>query len=246
MDDELIGRARALRAGGATPKGIARTLGVRPAVAAALVQAIAAEGAAAPPEPGLVGCWVSHGWSDGLGVDGHPEWPGTGSAKPTRSGLVGVLVAREHRRGNKVSACGYLVDAYCLGVKDSLGPLGLNRDELRLFVRQFFSAFNAFDDLDAPAFAAPVEMAAEIVLGAVDYARGLGFEPHPDFAVTAGHLGEDRATGAIRFGRNGKPYFMQGPYDDATRILQTLEASVGPDGFHFLAEIDAFDGAMSA
>jgi hypothetical protein len=32
----------------------------------------------------------------------------------------------------------------------------------------------------------------------------------------------------------------------ALMILQTLEASVGPDGFHFLAEIEAFDGAVSA
>lgn len=246
MDDDLMERARVLRAGGATPKGIARALGVRPAMASALVQAIAAEGAAPPPEPDLVGCWVSHGWSDGLGVDGHPEWPGADSTKPTRCGLVGVLVAREHRRGTKVSACGYLVDAYCLGVKDALGPVVLHRDELRLVVREFFQAFNAFDDSVAPAVRAPVELAAEIVLGAVDYARGLGFEPHPDFTATAGHLGDDRPTGAIRFGCDGRPYFVQGPHDDAARILHTLETSVGPDGFQFVAEIDAFDGAVSA
>lgn len=246
MDEELIGRARALRAGGATPKGIARALGVRPAVATALVKAIASEAAAPPQEPSLVGCWVSHGWSDGLGVDGHPEWPGTGSARPTTSGLVGVLVAREHRRGTKVTACGYLVDVYCLGVKDALGPVVLSRDELQLFVREYFRAFNDVDDLDAPAVGAPVELAVEIVLGAVDYAAGLGFAPHPDFAATVGHLGKGRPTGAIRFGRNGRPYFVQGPYDDGTRIMNTLAAAVEPDGFHFVSEIEALDTTASA
>jgi hypothetical protein len=35
--------------------------------------------------------------------------------------------------------------------------------------------------------------------------------------------------------RNGQPFFVQGPHDNAAAILETLERSVGWDNFHFLA-----------
>ncbi len=57
--------------------------------------------------------------------------------------------------------------------------------------------------------------------------RTLGFEPHPDFERTAGILGAWEPTGAVRFGREGKPYFVEGPRDNTPRILDTLERSVG-------------------
>jgi len=44
------------------------------------------------------------------------------------------------------------------------------------------------------------------VFSAVEYARGLGFEPHADFAPAAGHLGPWTGPSAITFGRDGKPF----------------------------------------
>jgi hypothetical protein len=35
-------------------------------------------------------------------------------------------------------------------------------------------------------------------------------------------------------GREGKPYYIQGPYDDANRIKSILDRSVGPDGYKFI------------
>jgi hypothetical protein len=32
---------------------------------------------------------------------------------------------------------------------------------------------------------------------------------------------------------NGKPYFQQGPYDNPTRIMRTLDRTVGPGNYHF-------------
>jgi len=71
LDDDLRGRVRELRAAGRSPKQIARALGVRPAAVAPLVRSLAQQDAAAQPQPAVVGCWVSPGWSTALTVDGH-------------------------------------------------------------------------------------------------------------------------------------------------------------------------------
>ncbi len=239
-DDALMVQIRDLHLRGYSPKEIARAVGVRPAVVAPLVRGVAAEAPTGGSEPAVVGCWVSPGWSDGLGVDGHPEWPGRHTHKPVQSGLVGVVVARERARNGRVSVCGYLLDTWCLGVKDALGPRTMDAHDLPAFVRRMFEAY------DVPGIAAPIELAQALVFGAVDYARRLGFAPHRDFEPTARHLGPPPDTSEIRFGCDGKPYFVQGPYDNAARIMRTLEASVGSGNFHFLVEAGDIDFAVPA
>lgn len=224
----MLVRVRGLRGQGCTPREVARALGVAVADASRLVRHVAREDAARSPEAPVVGCWVSPGWSEGLGAPA--EWPDTDVPDGVGHGLVSVLVAREHRRG-KVSVCGYLVDVYCLGVKDVLGPRVMDDADLGAFVRTYFLVF------EAPALAAPIEMARELVWGAVAYARALGFEPHREFEQTAGHLGAWNPTGAVRFGREGKPFFVQGPRDNSARIMRTLERTVGQGNFHFLVAV---------
>jgi hypothetical protein len=203
-----------------------------PSAVAPLVRAVAAEAGTDSPEPApnLVGCWVSADWANGLTVDGRPAWPGLPSAADSDpAGLVTVVAAREH--GSKVSACSYLVDVYCLGVKNAIGPRVLDRRKLPEFQ---FQLFRRYDD---PPLVAPLELAQHLVFGAVEYARGLGFEPHPDFEACAGHLGEWQGPSAIGFGYQGKPLFIQGPDDDAGRIVKTLKRKVGRDGFSFFAPV---------
>jgi hypothetical protein len=97
--------------------------------------------------------------------------------------LVSVLVARRHRF-DKVPMCGFLTDVYCLGVKNVLGPDIADEVGLRRFVPTYYTAYpHGWQS-------APIELAQHLVFGAVAYARGLGFEPHRDFADAAGHLGE--------------------------------------------------------
>jgi len=144
--------------------------------------------------------------------------------------MAGVLLARERRPG-KVSACGYLVDTQCLGVKNALGPRNLDDWVLPGFVREFYGAF------EGEAVPAPLALAQDLVFGAVDYARGLGFDPHPDFRAATGHLGTWQGPSAITFGDNGMPFYIEGPCDDSPRIRRTLERSVGKGNFHFVAEL---------
>jgi hypothetical protein len=225
--DERLERVRLLREQGQTPKQIARALGIRSAEAGRLVRAAAIVAQAEAPEPALVGCWINPSWSTGLTVRDHPDWPRHEDPDAGTDGLVSVLVARKHRYG-KVSVCGYLADVYCLGVKNALGPRIVDDLGLTGFVRDFFSSYVG-DPLEVP-----IELAREVVFGSVEYARGLGFDPHPDFAAAEGHLGSWTGPSTITFGRDGRPVYVSGPYDDPRPIVRTLEHAVGQGNFDFL------------
>lgn len=223
--DDQISHVRSLRARGATPKAIAKTLGITRAEADALVRRIAQESATGPV---LVGCWVNAGWSQGLSWSGHPEWHDEGGDGDAFPGLVSVVVVREHRY-ETLTACAYLVDAQCLGVKDALGPRVLDRTELDGFVARQYAAY------DRPPLRASLELARELVFGAEEYARALGFEPHRDFERCRGHLGAWSGPSPIVFGYHGKPFFMQGPNDDPVAVVDALERSARAEDFDFVA-----------
>jgi hypothetical protein len=224
-DDQLLDHVRALRARGLSPKEIARSLGVRPAAIAPLVRRVAQEASAEPAStPALVGCWVSPGWSAGLIVEPCEEWEDVDLGPDGPQGVALALVARADRH-DRVSVCGWLVDTFCLGVKNAIGPAVMRRRDVSQFVRVYFKVF------PAPAVRAPIELAEELVLGAAEFAAGLGFSPHPDFAQTRAHLGELGDARALTFGREGRPLYVAGPHDNPIAVMRTLKSSVGSDGF---------------
>jgi hypothetical protein len=219
-----------MRARGLPPKAIARTLGLRPAEATAMIREVATADLAAPAGQRLLGCWVSPGWSVGLGIDRHPEWRDVPDPADGTEGVACVLVAREPR-GGRASVCGYLVDLFCLGVKNAVGPLVMDAGKVAEFRAAFFGAY------PTPPLEIPLELAQHLVLGAAEFARGLGFDPHPDFAAAADHLGERAGPSDITFGRDGKPFYVEGPYDNARRVISTLDRSVGRDSYHFTVAV---------
>lgn len=192
-----------------------------------------------PPEPGereVVGCWVNPGWSAGLGLDqAPPEWAGAdpegqGAGESLAGGLAGVMVARADR-SSRVTVCGWLVDVFCLGVKNAMGPKTMSSGALFDHSRLFFSAF------DTPPRTIPVELAQALVHGAVAYARSFGFQPHPDFDATAPYLGPDPATCPIRFGRDGMPLYVSGPRDNPRQVIAALEATAGAGNYHYITSL---------
>jgi hypothetical protein len=93
--------------------------------------------------------------------------------------------------------------------------------------RLFFSAWEARLPV-----AAPLELARHVVFGAVDYARGMGLEPHPDFARGAALLGEwEEGSSDVSFGADGTPMYINGPRDDTFGNLAKLRESVGAGNF---------------
>src|SRR5262249_46244096 len=118
---------------------------------------------------------------------------------------------------------------FCLGVKDALPPRAIGEREVARFVEGWYSGW------PAPPVEAPIDLARQLVWGAVAYARGLGFEPAQGFDAPAQHLGELEEERALTFARDGRPGFVQRAGDDAASIVKTLEGSVGKDNFEFVA-----------
>jgi hypothetical protein len=80
-------------------------------------------------------------------------------------------------------------------------------------------------------------VAQSVVFHALDYAHGLGFSPHPDFARA---LFEPRP--AVLLDTPGahpeRPMYCSGPNDDVASIRRRLDEAVGPGNYDFLIELD--------
>ncbi len=127
--------------------------------------------------------------------------------------------------------CTYLIDYWCLGLKDTIGERKLNDIQYKQFREMAYQGFpEGYQEID-------LEQAQAIVYGAIEYAGELGLKPHRDFQQTKSHLGAWSGQPKLTFGREGKPCYMEGPYDNTTQILQTLRKNVGEENFHYLVGI---------
>jgi hypothetical protein len=229
---QLLDHVRELRDAGRTPKEIARALKMPPSAVAPLIRSVAAaEGRTR--EDALIGCWISPGWSSSVLAPERPGWPGSARSERTgHSGLVTVLVARD-RGGSTAGVCFYLVDTWCLGLKDAAGPRSMDRRRLGGFIQQIFSAW------DEPAVQVPLELGRQIVYGAIGYARKLGLRAAR--RLRAGRW-VSRGMGReceLTFGRDGKPMYVSGPYDDGERIIRKLRHGLGEGNYDFAHMISA-------
>ena len=76
-----------------------------------------------------------------------------------------------------------------------------------------------------------------MIYAAIDYAGQFGFTPEKDFAQSQFLLaprGELKEPYDLTFGRDGKPFFVAGPYDNARQIIKQLEKTAGPGNFDYL------------
>lgn len=154
-------------------------------------------------------------------------------------GIGQVVVSRLSGNG-QVAAGVFLIDAYCLGVKDAFAFLRSRVD---------------FEDLLLPGIGQTVTLrrvepayAKKLIVDAIAYARDLGFEPHKDYKLASKVLHDIDATACtteFTFGKDGKPFFVSGPNDTEARskqIIDTLRRRCGPDGYHFMMALDPSGG----
>jgi hypothetical protein len=146
-------------------------------------------------------------------------------------GMGSVLLSRE-LPGGRVAVAVFLVDRYCLGVKDvHMEVLGRSAYESK-FVRKFRVEMSSHD--------VPPAEARKLLTEAVAYARVLGLPPYPDYAKAMpifGDVNPADSSAVFEFGKDGKPFFIAGPHDSperCRRILATLTNTCGPDGFEYL------------
>ena len=162
------------------------------------------------------GCWIMAGWQD--------------------EGITPVVVARL-QEADRIMFGVYMVDLYCLGIKDAFtrADFTLNR-----FNREL-PKLCAGDPIPCS-----VELAHEVIYGALEYAAKLGFQPHPDFKKQMADLILDppevhpRAN-HVSFGKDGKPFYVSGPYDDEYKskfVINTLMRTCGTGNFDYIVGLD--------
>lgn len=146
--------------------------------------------------------------------------------------ILQILVARRSPWG-QIATGSFLVDLGCLGVKSAFGRVFNTRQEYR----ELRDGMIARQDL----IQADLNLAAKIIREAIAYAQDLGFKPDPDYRDAMPVLGDadpDACDEPIPLGgKDGKPFFIAGPYDNVDRITAKLRRKLGPDGFHFLFPI---------
>jgi hypothetical protein len=155
---------------------------------------------------------------------------------------MGQLIVTRRLFDGRVAVVRFLIDSYCLGVKDVVVSFEHSSE-----VEDLISALQARGQTWVLVMPAD---AAKIVLGAVEYARNLGLEPHPTYAKVAEIFhGVDvaGATFEIEFGRGGKPVYISGPNESPQRfreIQDKVRASGNElelDYTALLSEYDALD-----
>ena len=151
------------------------------------------------------------------------DWERVSSALP---GLVTVIVTRR-APGQLLIGGLVLIDRTCLGVKNAM--LFPPQTELELEAR----VARIGEEIGSLRRVEPLQ-AQSVVYHAIEYARSLGFAPHPDFseAIFGPRPPELLDT---PMARPERPFFIPGPDDDVARVLSRLTAAVGPDGFDLTA-----------
>jgi hypothetical protein len=147
-----------------------------------------------------------------------------------------VVVSRYSGSG-LVAAGVFLIDAYCLGVKDAFALLKPRAEYEQMLdgMRQAVTLRRV-----EPAYA------KKLVVGAIAYARNLGFEPHEDYELPSKVLADIDETACqteFTFGQDGKPLFIAGPNDTPERcqqVIDTLHRRFGPEGYHFMMPVSPF------
>jgi hypothetical protein len=146
--------------------------------------------------------------------------------------MTPVLVSRNHTNGN-ITVCTYLVDLMCLGVKDSMFLFNVPNETYEEFKEKMTGEMEMVE--------VDYTLAHNIVYASVEFAEEYGFKPHKDYeSVTKFMLEEDTdeiELIEIECGRNGKPFYMQGPFEDdskANKIMAQLERTAGVGNYDFM------------
>ncbi len=155
------------------------------------------------------------------------------------NGMANVLVSRKLSNGN-VALSVFLLDVYCLGVKDAYCDIVTPARYEEILDRQFGE--HVIERLRP-------EAARKLVEGAVAYSQDLGFSPHSDYNKAKLIFGDIDASGCadeFEYGDDGKPHFIAGPHDQpwrCRRIMNTLNERLGaPHKFHFTIPLEPSGG----
>lgn len=149
----------------------------------------------------------------------NPNWQAMGQAR--------IVVTRRQEENFFIIGV-YLVDTFCLGVKSAFCNAGVPADEIKDVLSGYY--------MECAPQPISLDYAKALIFCAVKYARGLGFDPDPDFKLASCVLAGKGIEGHYDIplgGPNGKPRYIQGPDDDVRAITRQLSQSVGDGAFDY-------------
>lgn len=141
----------------------------------------------------------------------------------------GIILISRLQKDGKLCYAGYLVDIYCVGVKDTYYDAKVDQDVFKM-------RFGKYEDMMIPC---TYDEAHNWIYGALEFAEEAGIAPHKDFAVTRYMLEED--TDAIplieyEFGKDGKHFLIAKSEFEASRYLPSLKKNV-PGKFDYVINV---------
>ncbi len=164
-------------------------------------------------------CWINEDWED--------------------SGVASIVIARRHTNEN-ITFCLYLVDLFCLGVKDSFFRFNISETEFRKFIEKLEEKM----EMEIVEYV----LVHNIILSGIEYAEEFGFKPCKDFSSVTQYMLEEDTDDIelieIECGKDGKPLFIQGPFENAAKankILKQLEKTAGTGNYDFIREGDELE-----
>lgn len=148
------------------------------------------------------------------------------------TGIGTAMIARQEGEGRLVFAI-FLVDVFCLGVKDAFWQAG-SMEDFKMMVEKTEMNQNLL----------PIEPAClvKIVNGAADFALSIGFRPHKDFdhaALLFQGIDPSTCTKDYTYGKGGKPLYMQGPFDSPAKV-ESISQRVKEAGGHVVIGMPGF------
>lgn len=159
------------------------------------------------------------------------------NAEWKETGIANIIIARSHVNGN-ITVCFYLVDIFCLGVKNTHYRFNISKEEYQDMVNQ---------SSDMEPISISYAFMHNIIYAAVEFADEYGFKPHKDFtSITRFMLEEDTddiELIEIECGKDGKPLYISSEDDSEQKIntiLKQLEKTAGIGNFEYSTE-DEYD-----
>lgn len=154
------------------------------------------------------------------------------STVPSDTRQMAIFVARQHPQGN-ITFGGYMLDRWCLGVKDALWEFNVDPSVLEDYMSKMNgTGGQVVEEIDY------VE-AHNWVYGAHDWAADAGIEPAKDFALARYILEPDDDNVELieyDFGKDGEYWLMARTNFEASKYIPTLKKNLGEGNFQVIID----------
>lgn len=156
----------------------------------------------------VIGCLINENWQ--------------------QMGTAIITVIRQQPSGKLIAGL-YLTDIFCMGLKNT--NFFYNQDPQEFQKNVLPQVYNEEQGL-IYTDCEPM-LAYNIIYGSISYAQKIGFKANKEFEVTQHIIPPAQLLKPrdVSFGKNGKPFYIVGPMDDAKTVITRLKAKFGEGNY---------------